>query len=154
VKDEARRLRRRTGWRIAKVLGLFLVLGVGGCTTWCGWALRTSARELDAHIRIIDAVNTQMGFSYGTPYEQGEEVFVIESVQRDGVMERAGLKTHDYPQCSIASLYERIVFGQGRVVEIPVVRNQQPVVINVAVPKLTLPDDPRQLHWYWRKHRE
>ena len=99
-------------------------------------------------------MNGSLGFSYSTPYENGTEVFVIESVAQGGIMERAGLRKGDYPGCSIASLYETLVFGRGREVEIPVTRDGKQVVISVAVPQFTLRDDPSELHWYFLKHRE
>ena len=134
------------------------LLGLGLCAAAAAaWGARTIwilENELDAHLRIISAVNAQMGFSYGTPYENGVEVFVITDVAPEGLMDVAGFKGGDYPDCSIASLYERIVFGQGREVDIPVERAGQRHVVSVRVPQLILPDDPSELHWYVTKHHE
>jgi hypothetical protein len=142
---------------MAKVLRVVLpivALSCGACGAWFGWVVWITSPELEAHLRIIRAVDSQMGFKYGTPYVNGVEVFVIEEVTAGGVMDRAGLRVGDHPDCSIASLYETMVFGQGREVEIPVTREDKPVVVRVPVPELVLQDDPRDLHWYFLKHRE
>ena len=142
---------------MAKALRVVLVLSVlscGGCGAWFGWVAWITGRELDAHLRIIDTVNGTLGFTYATPYENGVETFVIDRVTRGGIMERAGLRVGDNPDCSIASLYERLVFGQGREVDIPINRDGKNLVIRVAVPQLALRDDPRALHWYFLKHRQ
>lgn len=140
--------------RIAKTALIAVALCASACSAWCGWAMWTTHHELDAHLRIIRAVDATMGFRYGTPYENGVETFVITEVSAGGVMDRAGLRVGDYPDCSIASLYERMVFGQGREVEIPVTRQQRQIVVRVTIPPLTLQDDPKHLHWYFTKHRE
>ena len=137
-----------------KVVLLIGLLSCGGCGGWFGWVAYITSRELDAHLGIIRVVNGILGFSYGTPYENGVEVFVIESVASGGIMERAGLREGDYPDCSIGSLYETLVFGRGREVEIPLTRDGKELVIKVAVPQFTLGDDPSELHWYFLKHRE
>jgi S1-C subfamily serine protease len=131
-------------------VGFLGVLAAG----WLARAFWITQREMEAHLRIIRTVNSALGFAYETPYEDGDEILVISSVEPGGLMERAGLRVDDRPGCSIASLYERIVFGQGRDVAIPVRRAGHPVVVTVRVPALNLADDPRELHWYFTKHRE
>jgi hypothetical protein len=140
--------------RILKAVAMSTALCVSACSAWCGWAMWTANHELVAHLRIIRTVNAALGFTYETPYENGTEVFVITEVSPDGPMDRAGLKVGDYPKCSIASLYERIVFGQGRAVEVPVTRQGKPMVLRVAVPTMALSDDPAKLHWYFTKHHD
>jgi len=133
-----------------------IVVGLLGflAAAWLGWAVWTVHGEMEAHLRIIQTVNAALGFAYETPYEDGNEIFVISRVDPGGLMEQAGLRVDDRPQCSIASLYERIVFGQGRDAEVPVRRAGRTITVTVRVPPLNLADDPRQLHWYFTRHRE
>ena len=142
----------RTRRPILKVLASVVALAAAITVGWVAWAVRTSGRELDAHIRIITAVDKQLGFHYGTPYENGEEVFVITDVTPGGIMDRSGMRVGDYPECTIASLYERIVFGQGRKVHLALKRSGTVVNIEIMVPALALADDPSQLHWYYKRH--
>lgn len=133
-----------------------IVLGIAivGSATWFIRTVLILDRELEAHIRIIDDVNSQLGFEYGTPYEDGKEVFVITAIEPGMPMAEAGLEEGDYPRCSIASLYERIVFSQGKIVTIPIRRGEERMDIMLEVPELSLRDDPSELHWYFYKHRE
>jgi hypothetical protein len=135
-----------------------LLVGIAFVATipvgWAACAIWTAERELHSHLRIITAVDAQLGFHYGTPYEKGEEVFVITDVVAGGIMDESGLRVGDYPQCSIASLYERIVFGQGKRVALPVERGGKVLTLEIVVPTLKLPHNPAELHWYFTKHSE
>lgn len=134
------------------LFSLLAVIVVGG--SWFSWIIWITGHELYAHLRIIDDVDEQLGFHYSTPYENGKEVFVITAVEPEKPMEKAGIKVGDYPQCTISSLYERIVFGQGKQIIIPIRRGAEEIEIKLVVPRLTLRNDPSKLHWPFVKHKE
>ncbi len=123
-------------------------LGLAG-VIWLGWVIHFVEIDIDAHIRIIDDVDEQLGFHYGTPYENGVEVFVVTGVEPGKPMALAGLCVGDdlsffTPQ----SLYEYIVFNQGKGITIPIRRDGAKMEITLIVPELSLRDDPSKLHWW------
>ena len=131
-------------WTLLALLAAPVLLGIG----WLGWVMLVMGWELDAHLRIIEDVNNQLGFRYGTPYEDGVEVFVITAVEPNKPMAVAGLQVGDYirslgPQ----GLYHLLIFNQGREIAIAIRRGDQEMEIKLVVPQLLLRDDPSKLHW-------
>jgi hypothetical protein len=98
---------------------------------------------------FIAQVNSQIGFSYATPYdEQGDEIFVITEIVPGGAMDKAGFMKEDRILFeSVNTLYNKFIFNQGRHVNIPVKRGDRYMNISVHVPILDLLFRPEWFYW-------
>jgi hypothetical protein len=92
---------------------------------------------------LIYQVNDQMGFDYATPDEKEGEYFVISKVVHGKAMDKGSLQEDDRI-CfdDVDSLFQLLVFNQGREVEIPVKRGDIKLSIFVQVPYLKLSVNP------------
>jgi hypothetical protein len=101
------------------------------------------------NVILMAQVNSQMGFSYATPYdEQGDEIFIITNIVPGGIMDKAGFMKDDrilFP--SVNTLYNKFIINQGRHVIIPIKRGDMDMNICVLVPILYLFLRPEWLFW-------
>jgi len=87
----------------------------------------------------IHQVNQQLGFRYATPETPEGEPFILTKVESGGTLERAGFKLQDQILLpAVDDLYALLVNNQGGAVEIPVMREGEPMMIAVQVPEMEL----------------
>jgi hypothetical protein len=96
--------------------------------------------EITVSIITIHHVNKQLGFAYATPDTPEGELFEIQKVVPGKTMDKAGLKPLDQIEFrSVNQLYLLLINNQGKVVEIPIKRDSEKMLIKVKVPELDVP---------------
>jgi len=125
-----------------KTLRWMLALTIGFCCLVAAFFI-----EVTMHLILQAQVSSQMGFSYATPYEGRDEVFVITRVVPGKPAHSGGLRAGDYVRFrSVDNLYHLLVFNQGKTVSIPIQRGRRRLGIQVRVSELKLLIRP---HWLW-----
>jgi len=103
--------------------------------------------EKDIRNRLIEEANAQLGITYTTEYRNGKLSMIIASVQPNSVIARAGFKVGDAPQYPVGVFYEKFMFGAGKELTIPIVRQDMKLEIKMIGPLLQLSEDPAPIHW-------
>lgn len=114
-------------------------------------------KEMNAHLGIYDAVQTQLGFTYETPYliDSGDEALVITEVVPGKPMDVAGIKPgdrYDTDGALVIPFINSFVFHQGETITLPILRDGEHLNIAMTVPLLQLEVDPYTLHYPFTKY--
>ena len=96
--------------------------------------------EITISLITIYQVNEQLGFGYATPDTPQGELFLISKVVAGRTMHKAGLMEGDQVQMTNTSqLYELLINNQGAKVVIPILRNNEEIIVRVKIPALDVP---------------
>lgn len=96
--------------------------------------------EVTVSLITIHHVNKQLGFCSATPDTPEGELFEISKVVPGKTMDKAGLIPGDQIQMrAVNQLYKLLINNQGKEVLIPILRNDNKIIIRVSVPELDVP---------------
>jgi hypothetical protein len=97
------------------LLGVLFLLGIGRLI----YEIKDSIYWLGT---IGESLHRELGFKYGSPYVNGEEVLIVAEIVPGGVMESAGLRVGDKPyNMSMVEFYKKLWHGRCGVVTVEVV---------------------------------
>jgi hypothetical protein len=142
-------------WRIEDALFDFLVsryrivtyLNVVGFVVGISFLIFWDT-NLVGHMILQRELNSELGFWYDAPRNEGDDVLVITEMEPGKLMEKSGLRVGDRVRYSRRTdLYSMFLLNQGKEVTLPISRNGKPVVLLIHVPIIRTFVDPHKIWW-------